>query len=193
MREIKDPEGVDSIGKLNEWLAECGMPQRDSKPALDESGPHDDASRVPAVSIQWENWGLGFKFERGNREEANKGYRELIKFAAQGLYARFHDERYAEIIWRVRPELDEQICLTKLVNADGTDCHLEDDADDLPEGVYHVDTGYSAGKFFCRLGLVMQKCDGGTHHWNGVTNSCCCGKYPTMRYGPEWPSDFPCT
>lgn len=148
-REIKEPTDVDSLGKLRKWLSTCGMPQ------FKERAAH--------YEIEHEEWGFGFHFERGNRDAANLGYRELVKYLAQGLYCRFHDPRYKEVFWRLEPELDELAVVTKLVNADGTDFKVPDEHREayedgewqIPADVREIDTGLSMGKIYCRLGFVL--------------------------------------
>src|ERR1700722_11726935 len=125
--KIKPPEGVDSLGKLNEWLTECGIPPQEGCAMELEDSLAPSVCVAVAPEIWWQTYGLGFKFERGNRDEANEGYRKLIDFVARSFYAHFACGAYEKVLWRVRPELSEDKVLFKLVNADGTDCHLDED------------------------------------------------------------------
>jgi hypothetical protein len=146
---IAAPQEVDSLGKLREWLAECGMKEFD--PA--------EFPTIDHAKIEHETWGFGFKFKPDDPHAADVGYAHLIRHAASCFYGRFERELsehpQTRIIWRERPRLVEEARMMKRVLADGTDWHSDDDDDDeFPEGSYLVDAGFSAGKFFCRLIFV---------------------------------------
>ncbi len=101
MSEFRWPsEPVDSLGKLREALAECGVPQRDTN----FSDPADMAAMGEATVFS-----LGVKFPKDDREAANEAHRALIRFMAGALYARLATlEPGKRWVWRVMPEIDEQ-------------------------------------------------------------------------------------
>lgn len=148
MPEIKPPVDVDSLGKLNEWLETCGMPQRNAKLAFGRQLSESD----PSDSIEFEAWGFGFSFDRENREEANAGYRRLISHVAGALYGRFSDPRYASVVWRIRPELDEN-AIVKSLDPEGNEVDPITYRGDLTE-LRLVDTGRSSVQFYCRLAFL---------------------------------------
>jgi hypothetical protein len=137
MREIKSPEGVDSLGKLTEWLAECGMPQRDR-----------GAEAAPEHAE--EEMGLGFKFLPGDRETANQGYRNLLGFLCRAFYTKFSHADDQRLVWVSRPHLDEGD-LTHRTMPDGSKIppDWEGDLEELPE----VKTEYRCGTIRCRFWL----------------------------------------
>src|SRR5258707_228670 len=98
---IPPPDDVDSLGKLNEWLAECGLPQRDAKFAA--QGGTDIPQGPNGTTIL--NPGLLFREGGGNET-----WRTLFRAVASVLYG--HVVGAAEdgkrLVWRIRPEVDEQ-------------------------------------------------------------------------------------
>lgn len=146
----KPPRDVDSIGKLNEWLAECGVAQRDTKLAIERQENGDDIV-VLDPPLQYEAWRFEFRFERTNRKEANIGYRCLIKQVAGALYERFSHPHLREVVWRIRPELAEDV-LSKHIDPNGNEADLityHGDKNDLQM------VGYNIVQFYCRLGFVL--------------------------------------
>lgn len=135
MRQIKPPHDVDSLGKLKEWLAECGMPQRDILPEEIGSEPCTEA----------EQFGLGTRFLTHDQDAANAGHRELITFVAQAFYARFSHMDGKTLVWRVRPEISEE-----------PECRYENHLGEPVDVITHRDDGYPLSCI--PLGTTVVKC-----------------------------------
>ncbi len=138
-REIKPPTDVDSLGKLNEWLADCGMPQR---------GCTKEEIGTPTCTAA-EVWALGVEFPVADREFANLSHRQLIKFVAGGFYSRMSRMGSQRLVWRIRPEVDEQP-IYKYLKPDGTEG--DPDTDDTAD-LEMVDTGQRVAKCYARFWL----------------------------------------
>lgn len=141
-REINPPSDVDSLGKLNEWLAECGMPQRDC--LKDEIGI--------LACTEAEQWMLGVEFPVADRDNANSAHRGLIKYVAGAFYGRLSYMAGQKLVWRVRPEVTED-GVYKYFAPDGTE--IDPDTYSGPE-FQQVDTGNRVAKFYARFWLESE-------------------------------------
>lgn len=126
-------EDIDSLGKLREATDACGVPQR-------EASVYDERA---------EAWGFGFRYQAGDTETANKGYRCLVKHAAACLYGRLatvpENKRW---VWRVRPELTED----KLFRHEDSAGNAVDSVTyRSDENIREIDTGERLVKFYCRI------------------------------------------
>lgn len=146
---ITEPRGVDSIGKLNEWIETCGMPFR--KRAPDE------------IAVQHIAFGFGFRFAPDDRAASNSGYRQLAQTLASALYVRFVDASEAgmQAEWRLRPEFTEEAIFAYIETIDGSPVNwerMEDDDDDYRATMTReVPTDDRCGKIYARLMFIRAK------------------------------------
>jgi hypothetical protein len=98
MNEILRPDCVDSLGKLNEWLDECGMLQRDCV----------DAEIGTTVCSNAQIWKFDREFPSADRCAANAAHRALIDRASGLLWGYLTGiETGQRLVWRIRPEVSE--------------------------------------------------------------------------------------
>ena len=98
MKDLLRPDNVDSLGKLNEWLAECGMPQRDCL----------DAEIGTPICSGAQIWKFDREFSPDDRDAANAVHRALIERAAGLLWGYLTGiEDNQRLVWRIRPEVSE--------------------------------------------------------------------------------------
>lgn len=92
------PFDVDSMGKLREAVAECGVPQRDTM----LYGP--DVTCWPEATII----SIGAQIPPDDRVAANMVHRALVRCFSGALYkAMATMSRGKRWVWRVRPEIEE--------------------------------------------------------------------------------------
>ncbi len=132
---------VDSLGKLREALAECGVPQRNC--VFSVLG--DTVAMYESTVLS-----LGVKFPKDDREAANESHRALVRFLAGALYVRLATlEPGKRWVWRVMPEIDEMgIYLYQDPQNNVVDPDIyEGDAADLTM----IDTGQRAAQAYARF------------------------------------------
>ena len=131
------PEEVDSLGKLNEWLDECGLPQRDCK---------EEEIGTP-LCCEAEQWNVKVSFRSTDREEGTKVRQALINHMARCFYGRFGAKEEVRLVWRIRPEVTEQ----KVVECFASDGSLVDPILTRSSDYSVRETEFTDAVFYCRF------------------------------------------
>lgn len=133
---IPFPWRIDTMSKLNEWIADIKRPMHESTTAL---------FRKNGFTVEHTTFKTLRSFVIGDAESLDKARRSAIETMAGDLHAFFMTQG-GELVWRIRPEIDEAAIPVFL--AEDPDGPYKDFVTDR---IGHSDERFGAVKMYARV------------------------------------------